>query len=86
MNISKTTINFANKRNVDLFIDDEKVLHLTVDVENNDCTAVNYKIENDALFFNLKHDQRLEDLPQWIDSEKGLRQLIDYVAKTHFGI
>ncbi|EMD80173.1 hypothetical protein C408_1389 [Vibrio diabolicus E0666] len=82
MKISKTTFNFAQRRNVELIVDEDTISFYPFD---DDCgePAFSYSIQETGLFFKgniwLKPEVK-EDLPHWIMNEKMLRNLIDFVS------
>lgn len=85
MELSKTTLNFAEKRNIELFINEEGVLDISVMDEEccTDCSAVQYVVSEEGDFtFQASFSDQLEDLPYWIRDEKHLREVIEYVAET----
>ena len=84
MNISKTTLNFASRRNIDLFINDGQILDISV-MDGEGCTnesSVQYLFFDDELFFYKSFNSNLEDLPNWIQDEKQLRQVIQYISEV----
>ncbi|WP_373942829.1 hypothetical protein L0991_03535 [Vibrio chagasii] len=82
MKISKTTYNFAHRRNVDIIVDEDTISFYPLD---DDCgePAFCYSIQETGLFFKSNIWLKLEvkeDLPLWIMNEKMLRNLIDFVS------
>jgi hypothetical protein len=79
MNISKSTINYATRRDVELLELDGEI-HFTVNAEENECTSVVYRIDDEQLTFVKNFDNSLEDLPAHIGDEVKLKELIRYLA------
>ncbi|EFI2836394.1 hypothetical protein [Escherichia coli] len=84
MNIGKAIINYAARRNIDItLIDDETVAFWEAD---NDCEWMfSYMIGNDG-FLHFKGNVYLpqdikEELPACIDTEKKLKEVINFIAK-----
>ncbi len=81
MNITKTTINYGEKRNLEILIEDNGI---TIwDMNDDDEWLVSYKEGTDGLFFNacLMSQSTKEELPHWIQDEKQLRRVIDFLSK-----
>lgn len=84
MELSKTTLNFAEKRNLDLFINDEGVLDVSL-MDDEGCTQesiIQYTVGEDGLHFVKQFDDRLEDMPNWIQNEIHLREVLTYIAEA----
>lgn len=86
MNITKTTINFAKKRGLDVTIENfgEGDILAVWDI-NNDCEWMfSYIVNGDGSFTwkgNVYLPQDLkEELPATIKNEKHLREMLDYVG------
>lgn len=81
MNISKTTFNYAKKRNVALYLDDEGNLDFyAFDFENQECSDIQYRLEDDVFVFVKQWNKELEDMPLYIKNEKKLREVINYIS------
>lgn len=83
MNITKTTINFATKRNIELVIDEDKVAFYNMNDDSEPMFF--YAIQENALFFktNIWLSQLVaEELPYWIKDEKHLREVIQYLSDS----
>jgi GH35 family endo-1,4-beta-xylanase len=81
MNITKTTINFAEKRNLEIIIESDGI---TIwDMNDDDEWLASYKEGAVGLFFNacLMNQNTKEELPYWIQDEKQLRQTIEFLSK-----
>ncbi|MNF74857.1 hypothetical protein D3C85_1093180 [compost metagenome] len=83
MQISKTTLNYASKRNIEVVIEEGIAFFYESD---NDCEPMfTYNVESDGLHYKgniyLKQEVK-EELPAWIKDEKHLRQVIDFLAKN----
>lgn len=88
MNISKTTKNFAEKRNVEIFINQGQ-MHLTVDAENNEKTTVVYNLgiyrlegekEPALAKLEINFDKSLDAFPCYLFNELELRGIIHYLV------
>ena len=83
MKISKTTHKYAMKRNLELIVDDETVAFYT-DYSDTEPMFFYSISETGELFFKsniwLKQETK-EELPYWINSEKELRRVLDFVSK-----
>lgn len=83
MNIGKAIINFAKRRGMDItMIDDETVAFWEAD---NDCEWMFSYMIGDNGFLHFKGNVYLpqdvkEELPACIDSDKKLKELINFVA------
>lgn len=81
MKISKTTINYAKKRNVALYLDDEGNFDFYAsDFENQECSDIQYRLEDDVFVFVKQWNKELEDMPLYIRSELALREVINYIS------
>lgn len=85
MNISKTTINFARKRGLDITVEDigDKVLLCVWEIENDCEWLFSYRIDGEFLHFNRNvylAQSAKEELPATVFDEKQLRKVIDFVA------
>lgn len=78
--ISKTTLNYASKRNVELYVTEDGNLDLIVDPDNNTCSSCQYQVGDNEFFLVSVFSGDLEDMPYWVQGEWQLRQVIDYVA------
>ncbi len=89
MNISKTTLNYAIKRNLDVTVDicDGVTTVMIWDAEDDCEWLVSYKQGENHLggvFLSsclLSQDVKGE-LPHWIQDEKQLRQVLDFISKS----
>nr|WP_075498170.1 hypothetical protein [Moritella viscosa]SHO15530.1 Putative uncharacterized protein [Moritella viscosa] len=82
MKISKTTLNFATARNVELVVDEELVSFYPLDDDSGE-PAFTYTRQDTGLFFKSNvwlTQETKEELPYWIMDEMQLRRLIEYVA------
>lgn len=88
MNISKTTINFSNKRNLDITLEssqksDEGAVWIWLECDDSE-PAIIYIVNSDgslsfqAVIHTFKSIQ--EELPAHIKNEKHLREVIAYIA------
>ena len=81
MKISKTTINYAKKRYVAFYLDDEGNLDFYAsDFENQECSDIQYRLEDDVFVFVKQWNKELEDMPLYIKNEKELREVINYIS------
>ncbi|QPI17914.1 hypothetical protein POP12_122 [Pectobacterium phage POP12] len=86
MKITKTTLNYAKARNLDITVENfgegDKVCFWEA---GNDCEWMfSYSVEGDILTWNgnvYLADDVKEELPATIFNEKQLRQVIDFVSK-----
>lgn len=89
MELSKTTKTYANKRGLDVTIEnfgEDEGDFLAVWESDNDCEWMfSYQVNNDGSFTwraNVYLDQSIkEELPATINDEKHLRQVLDFIAK-----
>lgn len=89
MELSKTTKNYANKRRLDVTIenfDENEGDVLAVWEADNDCEWMfSYQINDDGSFTwrgNIYLSQDIkEELPATVKDEKHLRQVLDFIAK-----
>lgn len=86
MNISKTTINFAKRHNLDVTVEDFGVgLQLCIWEADNDCEWLcSYRMNENGSFTwhgNVYLAQEIkEELPATIKDEKHLRQVLKFIA------
>jgi len=89
MNITKTTHNYANKRNLEVLVDEQDgISTLSIwEADEDECEwLVSYETSEiqEGLFFknNVLFSAELsEELPRWIKDEKHLRQVLDFIGK-----
>ena len=84
MDISKTTINFATKRNVELVIDEDSISFYPLDDDSGEPAFV-YSNTQRGMFYksNIWLSQKVkEELPYWIVDQTQLRKLINFVAPS----
>ena len=84
MKISKTTINFAEARNIELVIDETLVCFYSMEEDSEPMFMYSVNEDNGELFFkcNIWLSQEVkEELPHWISNEKQLRQVINFVSE-----
>lgn len=82
MKISKTTINFASRRNIELVIDDDSISFFPLNDDNGEPAFV-YSIQESGLFFkaNIWLESAVkEELPHWIMNEQMLRNVLSFVS------
>lgn len=85
MGLSKTTRNFANKRNVELCECFGNEIHLIANPEFNDSASCAYIVQKDgSLELALHWDDSIVDLPKVISNEIELRKVVDAVAKSDY--
>ncbi|NOH31026.1 hypothetical protein [Vibrio mediterranei] len=87
MKISKATINFASRRNIELIIDEDTVSFYPLNDDNGEPAFI-YSKQDTGLFFKANiwlTPETKEELPYWIMNEAMLRRLIDHV-KPEFKI
>lgn len=72
---SKTTINAANKKKIELCTSIEDELHIIVNPEENDCAVVAYTLVDGVLFLTKQWDNT-KSFPSIICNEKELRKVI----------
>ncbi len=80
MKINKTTINFAEKRKLEIIIENDGI---TIwDIYDDDEWLISYKEDTDGLFFNacLMNQETKEELPRWIQDEKQLRNVLTFLS------
>tara|TARA_R110000824_G_scaffold44560_3_gene129508 strand:- start:1665 stop:1934 length:270 start_codon:yes stop_codon:yes gene_type:complete len=80
MILSKTTMNMAEKRNIDLWFHEESTQLMVSLLDCDHDAHVNYKVSPDGLFFDQAHGYDSEDWPNWISDEKQLRALLPLMA------
>ncbi|MDD9179241.1 MULTISPECIES: hypothetical protein [Aliivibrio] len=84
MKVSKTTINFASRRNIELVIDDESISFFPLNDDSGEPAFV-YSIQESGLFFKaniwLKSAVK-EELPRWIMNEQMLRNVLSFVSPS----
>ncbi|EKH9208433.1 hypothetical protein NB550_12245 [Vibrio parahaemolyticus] len=84
MKVSKTTINYAERRNIELVIDDESISFFPLNDDSGEPAFV-YSIQESGLFFkaNIWLDSTVkEELPHWIMNEKMLRNVLSFVSPS----
>jgi len=85
MKISKTTINYAEARNIELVIDADLVSFYNTEDDGEPMMTYSVNEETGEMFFktNIWLNQEVkEELPNWINSEKQLRQVIQFVSES----
>ena len=80
MEISKTTYNFAGRRNIELYEMDGE-LHFTVNPDENECSSAVYEIASDKLHLARCFEPCIGDLPVWIEDEATLRNAIQQIGE-----
>lgn len=86
MSISKTTLNYAEKRNLDVTVEiltDKKESIWIWKEENEMEPIVIYYMNNNGFTFHssiLPNDIK-EELPHWIKNEKHLREVLNFISK-----
>lgn len=86
MNISKTTINFAKRHNLDVTVEDfGEGLQLCIWEADNDCEWLcSYRMNENGSFTwhgNVYLAQEIkEELPATIKDEKHLRQVLKFIS------
>lgn len=81
--ITKTTLNFAERRKLRVVADYEnKVVYLFKE-KNKKRWLISYEISDRGLFFKKSYLPQLikEELPYWIESDQHHREVIDFIAK-----
>ncbi|HDM8069015.1 hypothetical protein LCS78_11405 [Vibrio harveyi] len=82
MKVSKTTINFASRRNIELVIDDDSISFFPLNDDSGEPAFV-YSIQESGLFLKaniwLESDVK-EELPHWIMNEQMLRNVLSFVS------
>lgn len=89
MNITKTTLNFAKRRGLDLdFVEVEDGVLLTFWDDLDEATGewmFSYRVDGESLIWNgniyLSQEVK-EELPATITSEKHLRQVVEFLASV----
>ena len=81
MIISKTTVNFASRRNIEI-VTSEDTVHLYSALDDSEPLII-YHTNADSTLYQFANIQLeyVEDLMYWIQTEKQLRQVIDYISK-----
>lgn len=89
---SKVTMNFAERRHVDIFLSDDGELFIANMVQDPElygdddwyvskCDVV-YTVDDDELELAIIHNKELAGLPERITTEKQLRAVIEAVANA----
>lgn len=86
MNISKTTMNFAARRGLELTIEntDDAVLVCVWEAEEDSEWIYSYRLNADSLTFNgniYAPRELKEELPGTIFTEKQFREVLDFTAR-----
>lgn len=83
MKFTKANLTFAKKHNIDLDIDyDRGLVQLALKGEEEPVIVYNLNTEKDELFFKVQcYGEKIEDLPYWINTSKGLNELVKYISK-----
>lgn len=84
MNISKTTLNYADKRNVEICECFGNEIHLIANPEFNEratCAYVTNK-ESGVLTLAMHWDNSVKGLPMVITDETELRNVVNLVSKS----
>ncbi|WP_045405078.1 hypothetical protein [Vibrio jasicida] len=82
MKVSKTTINYAERRNIELVIDDESISFFLLNDDSGEPAFV-YSIQESGLFFkaNIWLEPAVkEELPHWIMNDQMLRNVLSFVS------
>lgn len=79
MKITKTTINYAARRNLGLEIKDDHVLIL--DQKSDNQTVLHYANTPKGLCFQSCQSSALVDSPDWVNDDGELREFLSYVRK-----
>lgn len=82
MKVSKTTINFASIRNIELVIDEDSISFFPLNDDSSEPAFI-YSIQDSGLFFkaNIWLESAVkEELPHWIMNEKMLRNFLSFVS------
>ena len=83
MKISKTTEKFANKRKMDVYLNEENSVYISAYSEEHgiDASSVEYEAHEDGSFtFVALFERHIEDLPYYVRDEKHLREVVSYIA------
>jgi len=83
MKITKTTINYAEARNIELIIDPTLVSFYNMEDDSEPMFTYSVNEETGEMFFKSNiwlSQESKEELPHWINSEKQLRQVINFIA------
>ncbi|ENW02928.1 hypothetical protein F933_03334 [Acinetobacter beijerinckii CIP 110307] len=81
--ITKTTLNFAERRKLKVVVDDEnKVVYLFKE-KNKKRWLISYEINNRGLFFKKSYLPQIikEELPYWIETDQHHREVIDFIGQ-----
>lgn len=81
--ITKTTLNFAERRKLRVVADHEnKVIYLFKE-KNKKRWLISYEINNRGLFFKKSYLPQIikEELPYWIETDQHHREVIDFIAQ-----
>lgn len=87
MSLSKTTINYASKRGIDLVLDNNKDGTATLsfyldDTGEADLIYTRQRVGSFIYKANINLASHIkEELPYFILNEKGLRQMINFISK-----
>ncbi|MEZ9619578.1 hypothetical protein AB4264_24110 [Vibrio sp. 10N.261.55.B8] len=82
MKVSKTTINFASRRNIELVIDNDSISFFPLNDDNGEPAFI-YSIQESGLFFKANiwlESSVKEELPRWIMNEQMLRNVLSFVS------
>lgn len=82
MKVSKTTINYAERRNIELVIDEDSISFFPLNDDSSEPAFI-YSIQDSGLFFkaNIWLEPAVkEELPHWIMNEKMLRNVLSFVS------
>lgn len=84
MKLSNVTFKFAEKRNVEVCECFGNEIHLIANPEFNERASCAYVVnkESGVLTLAMHWDDSVKSLPMMISDEKGLRKVIDQVAKS----
>jgi len=87
--LSKTTLKFAVKRNLDVFVqpaDSDNGQQVWIYEEDSDMEPLCiYSVEDTGLFLHCNiylTQEQLEEIPYWIKNEKHLRDVVKFIADT----
>lgn len=86
MKLTKTTVNYAKRRNIDFCVElDLEVVMIFVAGEDEPFLIYNLKEtgcdEYELTFKCHVYGDKIEDLPYWINDNKKLNETIDYLAE-----